>query len=160
MPSIIQPWVQELGLRHQGVLVSAVRGCDGQFRESPEKYLVRFYRGCILVPHVGDITKAVSYMLWPKSLAELEDGRKRFFDASFDHYPMHWLTHFTFAAEILGYYYDGRYYDPRIDVREFWLGVYLKIVRKLHMYPETKEQLDARLNADEETFGKNQKDQS
>lgn len=28
MPSIIQPWVENIGLRHQGVLVSAMRGCD------------------------------------------------------------------------------------------------------------------------------------
>ncbi len=31
--SIVQPWAAKLGLRHQGVLVSAVRGCDSISRE-------------------------------------------------------------------------------------------------------------------------------
>jgi len=154
-PCILQSWVSGLGLRHQGVLVSAIRGCDGQLRESPEKYLVRFYRGCILLPHCGDIRKAVSYMLWPEDPDELFEGTEDFFAGGLDHYPMHWLTHFLFAAEILGYYYPP---NDTSWVRGFWNGVYNRLVKKLHLYPETKEQLDRRLNADEETFRKQQQE--
>lgn len=164
--SIIQPWVQALGLRHQGVIVSAVRGCDGAEREDASKYPVRFYRACVLNAHCRDPRRAVSYMLWPKDQLELERNTK-LFTKSIDHYPMHWLTHFMFAAEVTGYYFDPRrswvgeeYHGDAVRsapdlswVRGYWLELYCRLVSKLHLVPETKEQLDARLNPDEEAFG-------
>jgi hypothetical protein len=49
MKSILQAWVTELGLRHQGVLLTAVRGCDTWSKYSAEKPLIREMRGLILV---------------------------------------------------------------------------------------------------------------
>lgn len=38
MPSIWQEWAQNLGLRHQGVLIAGVgRGCDTAVRHDPSK---------------------------------------------------------------------------------------------------------------------------
>lgn len=73
---------------------------------------------------------------------------------SHDHYPHHFLMHFTHAAEILGYKMP---YKPQ---REWWGGFYHKLVHKLHLNPETEAQLDARLNADEETFADQQNTQT
>lgn len=149
--SIIQDWAAGLGLRHQGVLVSAVRGCDGLPREDPSKWLVRFYRSCLLHAHVGDPAKAASYMVWPDSVDEACKRRGLFLAHGFDHYPMHWLTHFMFAAEITGYYYQ----EPDW-IRLFWYDTYHQIVRRLHLNPESKDELDCRLNRDEKAFRKAQ----
>ena len=62
MPSILQSWITDLGLRHQGVLLTAVRGCDTVPKEHVSKKLTRAYRGEILMPYCGDIRKSLSFM--------------------------------------------------------------------------------------------------
>lgn len=148
MKSIIQDWAAELGLRHQGVLVSAVRGCDSAQREDPSKYLVRVFRGIVLNAHVGDVRKAASFMVpfdddqWDHSEAD--------FLRSIDHYPNHWLLHWMHACEIVGYNH------PEGVIAMAFLGLYRKLVKKFHLISESKEELDRRLGVDEETFKRNQ----
>ena len=157
MNSIIQDWAAELGLRHQGVLVSAIRGCDGLPRETTGKEVVRFYRSCVLKAHCGHPRDAVSYMIWPKSSGEMLGYGSAFFDGGMDHYPMHWLTHFMFAAEILGFYYPHPSpHSLDYEIRDFWSVFYHTLVHKLHLNPETKDQLDKRLGLAEKEFGKRQ----
>jgi hypothetical protein len=67
---------------------------------------------------------------------------------SWDHYPNHYVMHFIHATEIIGYL--GPKDDPVYNYR--WHEFYLKACRALHMTPETKEELNNRLNADEEAF--------
>src|SRR6266702_3232000 len=110
MPSIIQDWAADLGLRHQGVLVAAVRGCDSIEREDASKPIVRTYRGVLLHPHCKDLTKAASFMI-PYDGRHWEAYVRDFF-ASIDHYPNHWILHFTHAAEIVGY----KHTDPTVRV--------------------------------------------
>lgn len=153
--SIIQDWAAELGLRHQGVLVSAIRGCDGMLREDSSKHLVRFYRACLLKSHCEHPRDASSYMIWPKDCQNLRQWDYEFKKGGFDHYPMHWLTHFIFAAEIVGYHYPETCpLDSTVPVKHFWGLFYKRMVRRLHLNPETKEELDARLGANEQTFAK------
>lgn len=144
--TIIQPWAATLGLRHQGVLVSAIRGCDTEMKEGPGKWLTRFYRASVLRAHVGDPAKAASFMSWTESRAEFEAKAKRVLD-SFDQMPNHWVMHMLQAAQVCGYYYP----DP--EKRSWWLWFYLKWVRKMHLYPESEEQMNERLNATEDEFG-------
>jgi hypothetical protein len=148
MESIIQDWAACLGLRHQGVLVSAVRGCDSVDREDASKILVRTYRGVLLKSHCGDISKAASFMIPfdPK----MWDAYKMDFLVSIDHYPNHWLLHFMHACEIVGYKHsDG-------PIRVAFIQLYYKLVKKFHLQSETESVLDQRLNADEKTFAQNQ----
>ena len=49
MPSVLQPWVKTLGLRHQGVLMSCVRGCDNVPKEDATKLLARCLRAVLFV---------------------------------------------------------------------------------------------------------------
>jgi hypothetical protein len=148
MKSIIQDWAAELGLRHQGVLVSAIRGCDSAEREDHSKYLVRVFRGVLLNPHCKDIKKAASFMVpfdeedWPHAMAD--------FLRSIDHYPNHWLLHFMHACEIVGYKH------PNLDVQQAFSTLYVKLVHKFHLRIETEAELDVRLNADEDSFKKAQ----
>lgn len=149
MNSIMQEWAANLGLRHQGVLVAAVRGCDGALREDTCKWISRFYRGCLLRAHCSDVRKASSFMIWCDSEKEFWEHANEVLK-SYDHYPNHFLMHLLHAVEITGYYHSN------LEVRKWWHEFYLRLVKKLHLYPESKEQLDARLGADEETFKRQQ----
>lgn len=150
--NIIQNWVSDLGLRHQGVIVSAVRGCDTLPKEAAAKTLSRFFRGSVLNAHCGSVKGAKTYMAEPEDEIEFQRVAARFFQ-EWDSLPFHYVMHFVHAAEIVGYY------------REDWLGVlwkdfYLRACRKMHITPETKDELDARLNKDEASFFAEQKDQA
>lgn len=148
MKSVLQDWVMNLGLRHQGVLVSAVRGCDTTRRDDKSKLIVRMYRDAVLNPHVGDSTKSKSYI----TKTDFVLLQQWFFELSrdHDHIPHHYLMHLMHAAEVIGYHH------PLDQYRDNWLTFYLRMCNKLHVNPETKEQLDARLDASEDDFGKAQ----
>lgn len=147
MTSILQPWVENLGLRHQGVLMSAMRGCDVAPRHDPSKLIQRLLRAAVLVPHTGKYGN-------PKTYITIEPDGDKWWDIAspflknWDHYPNHYVMHFTHATEIIGYH--GPEDLPVFSHR--WLMVYHAVVRALHIQPETKEELDLRLNADEDTF--------
>lgn len=49
MPSVLQDWVQELPMMQQSVLLTAVRGPDSLPKYHPSKFLLRWYRRCILL---------------------------------------------------------------------------------------------------------------
>jgi hypothetical protein len=146
--SILQDWVSELGLRQQGVLLTAVRGCDTAAKEGISKKLVRAFRAEILNAHVGDPKKSSTF-IEPFEEEEIEEMAVEFC-RDLDPYPLHYVLHLAHAAEVLGYYH------PQMDTAAAWRTLYLTVCRKFHMNPETKEQLDARLNADEATFKRSQ----
>lgn len=146
--SIVQEWAANLGLRHQGVLVSAVRGCDSVAREDRSKYLVRVFRGVLLKSHCGDAAKAGSFIA-PFDYDQWLDASHDFM-RSIDHYPNHWLLHWMHACQIVGFYH------PDMEVRHCFYMVYEKLCRKFHVNSESFNQLEARLNADEDTFVKAQ----
>jgi hypothetical protein len=147
--SILQDWVQELGLRHQGVLLAIVRGCDVVQKENITKSLSRAIRGFILNPHCEDLTKAKSFMEFVNNI-ELQHRIDNFFDAGFDHYPAHFVLHLFHAVEILGYKH------PNNEVCEVFNKFYIKACKKMHVNYESEEQLDFRLNLDEISFAKTQ----
>lgn len=144
--SILQDWVQRLGLRHQGVLVSAVRGCDDEPRNSCTKILIRCLRETMLVCHCGDSAKAATFIekVDPVELLRRMDEVRK----NLDHLPHHFVMHLIHAAEIIGY----KHPDDRVS--QPWMAYYAKLVHCLHLNPETEEQLDRRLNADEESFAR------
>lgn len=144
MKLILKDWVTVIGLRHQGVLLSAIRGCDSVLREDSSKYLVRVYRGILLNAHCGDAAKASSFIT-PYDSADWSDYVDEFF-RSIDHYPNHWLLHWMHACEIVGYKH------PDDNIRMEFNSLYIRLVKKFHLNPETESQLDCRLNADEDKF--------
>lgn len=75
--------------------------------------------------------------------------RANLFLKSIDHYPNHWLFHFMHAVHVMGLYLPG-------DKGDWWLALYQRLVSKLHLWPESKDDLDRRLNADEDSFRKQQ----
>jgi hypothetical protein len=146
--SILQDWVEGLGLRHQGVLLASIRGCDSAPKEDPSKRFVRCYRSVVLNAHCGDASKAKSFI---EAVTD-DELRERFdtFRKNLDHYPHHYVLHLVHAIEIIGYKH------PVDRVRVLWNSMYLRLCRGLHVNPETEEQLDARLNANEDSFAAQQ----
>ena len=132
--------------------MAAVRGCDNVPREDSTKWIMRYYRACILKAHCGDARKASSFMVWPTFGTEFEMRTKEMF-SSIDHYPVHFLMHLMLAAEIVGYK------CPDSIIRDQWSWFYLQLVHKLHLRTESESMLDLRLNADEQTFREQQQDQ-
>ncbi len=145
--SILQPWVTQTGLRHQGVLMSAMRGCDTAPRHDPSKLVQRLLRGAVLESHCGRAAKSVSYIVVEPDVTVWWKAVNAFV-RSWDHYPNHYVIHFIHAVEIIGFY--GPKESPVFCNR--WRILYCKAVYLLHFNPETKEQLDNRLNADEAEF--------
>lgn len=147
MPSILQPWVEELGLRHQGVLVSAMRGCDIAPRHDPSKIAQRLLRGAVLEPHCGRTGKPMTYIMVEEDYGKWEDLMSPFLH-SWDHYPNHYVMHFIHAVEIIGYL--GLITIPVFSHR--WLEFYKRACNLLHLNPETAEELNNRLNKEEAEF--------
>jgi hypothetical protein len=144
MASVLQDWVQNLGLRFQGVLVSGVRGCDVSPRHDLSKIVARIYRAEILRTHAGDPKQSKSFILHMEVPAARE--RMQTFLEDCDHYPLHYIMHFVHAAEILGYYHP----DP--ERRDLWNSFYREACKKFHLRPESKTDLDKRLEAPEDVF--------
>ncbi len=146
--SILQEWVMELGLRFQGVLLTVIRGCDTAPKQDASKDLTRVLRSDILIPHCGDPFKAKTFIEAVQDSVLVD--RFTALVKNLDHYPHHYVMHLVHAIEILGYHH------PNSDRRSWYGNFYQRLCRGLHVNPETKEQLEARLGADEETFAKEQ----
>ena len=146
--SVFQDWVMTLGLRLQGVLVSAIRGCDTVQRHDHSKVLARIYRSEILRSHAGDAKKSKSFIL-AATVPETVDYMQKFLNDC-DHLPAHYVMHLLHASEILGYFL------PDHERRDMWNSFYLVACRKYHLRPEPAAELIDRLEKDEDEFHKNQ----
>ncbi len=146
MTGIMKEWTQKLGLRHQGVLVSAVRGVDNEGKNDPSKALLRSYRNVILNSFNDHPSSFIDKVGFDEVKIRMENVLK-----DFDGYPIHFIFHLIFAAEIIGYKH------PDELTRSLWNWFYRTFIHKLHLNPETEEQLDARLTCDEEEFSKRDK---
>ena len=141
MTGIMKEWTKEIGLRHQGILVSAIRGGDANAKDDPTKDLIKAYRDVILV----SFDEKPSRFIEKVSLDELKLRMKKVLD-SFDHYPMHFLLHIIFASEVIGYKH------PDEEIRNIWKWFYETFVYKIHLNPETEEQMDSRLTCNAKEF--------
>lgn len=144
MRSIVQDWACKLGLRHQGVLMTAIRGCDIVPKHDVSKSIARAFRADVLNAHCGDPNKSKSFIeVFDHGVfIDLMDK----FTSHLDHYPLHYVMHLTHAAEIIGYKH------PDQNTSDRWRILYFTVCKRLHMTPETEAELDKRLNADEATF--------
>lgn len=143
MTSILQTWVQELGLRHQGCLISATRGCDNLPKDDPAKALVRCLRAEILVPFSAKPSSFIEKVTNDELV-----GRMNIVVGNFDHYPVHFIMHLMHAAHVIGVYH------PVIVVSDPWRVFYHKMCNKMHVMPEPEAAMEKRMSADEETFRK------
>lgn len=137
--------MEELGLRHQGVLMACVCGCDSVPKEDATKALARCLRGTFLqsfdpkpssfIEHVND------NVLRDRMVAILKN---------LDHYPIHYIMHLMHGSEIVGYKWPN-------PAAVFWRWFYERLCHCFHVNPETEAALDKRLGAAEDRFAKNAK---
>lgn len=152
--SVLQPWVEELSMMQQSVLLSSVRGPDNNSKYGPVKMILRWYRRCILFSALdGEILTdplenrggsftgpsaqdcGVSRKPWEVVMESVVDEYMRVQDSL----PFHYQSHMMHAIEIVGY----KHPDKRI--RDWWCSLYLRLVNALHLHPETAEEMDSRL---------------
>lgn len=148
--SVLQDWVMQLPLREQGALLVATRGCDlapkspgsvqerwgcSTGEESNERKLVAFMRFCFMNPadpREVDIPGAFFR-------SEPPDNWK---PSEFGHYPEHWYSHLMHGFEVVGFRH------PNELIQSWARNVYTRMVRNLHLNPETFEQYEARTSED------------
>lgn len=153
MSNVVQSWVSRLPMMQQTVLLTAVRGPDGLPKYHPAKYVLRWYRRCILLSALdgkvltdpvdqngGSFTgPSTGGSSDPSEWAPLMDDRVTDYLRSLDEVPHHFQMHLMHAVEILGYKH------PVPQIRAWWHAVYVRLVHDMHLWPETEDQLDARL---------------
>lgn len=138
--SILQPWVTELGLRHQGVLLTAVRGCDGVAKHDVSKPVMRAIRATVLVPFDDrELTEPKGFIYFEHQA--FKEGVE-VLAKNLDEYPVHFVFHVIHALEVIGYKH------PLSSIGYPFLYAYRRMVEKFHLNTETREQLDTRLCED------------
>ena len=141
--SVLQEWVMTLPLREQGTLLTAVRGCDDEPKrwtargvaDSPGRRLTAFIRWCFMNPadpREVDIPGAFFQSTPPVPFKPSEFG----------HLPQHWYSHVMHALEVVAYRHDAA------PVREVAYGLYVAMVRNLHLNAESRGEFEARLSED------------
>lgn len=137
--SVLRSWVMQLGRREQGVLLTAIRGCDLAPKyplDSPERRLTAAIRYAVLVPFdEREVDRVAGSFMSRKIPVDIRLNQ-------IEHYPMHWVTHVIHATEVLSHRF------PDTSLRELWQQIYERFVQSLHMNPEEKLQMVVRLSED------------
>lgn len=133
MKSVVQDWLSgdNISWKQQTVVLSSLRGCDGQSKYDLSKKLTRQLRSTIL--HNAGAADT-SFM---RNTMTLEEVRELAEDS--DKYPIHYYMHALHACEVIGFKH------PDKEIREWFNGAYLIMVDALHLKPETEEECDYRL---------------
>lgn len=155
---VTQEWTHGLKLMQQTVLLTAIRGPDGVAKYHPSKYMLRWYRRCVLLgaldqnvftnpydPRDGSFT-GPSYgegTSLPHDWHVPMQGVFNRYLQSLDELPHHFQLHFMHAAEIVGYKH------PDALIRSWWNYVYRELANDMHLEPESEEAMDFRLGDSE-----------
>ncbi|MGE0366914.1 MAG: hypothetical protein AB7Q00_14400 [Phycisphaerales bacterium] len=151
-----QPWLDNLSVMQQSVLLTAIRGPDGIRKDHVAKLLLRWYRRSILVlafeqtvvtnpcslgggSFTGPSVSLDHALYWKPAMDEVVTEYLR----HVDELPHHFQLHLMHAAEIVGY----KHPDP--NIRAWWHHTYLRLVNDMHLYPELEEHMDLRLGDNE-----------
>jgi hypothetical protein len=146
MGSVLQDWVMELPLREQGVMISAVRGCDISPKPiepgtgGVERHLAAYLRYLILNaadPREIDVPGAFMRSDPPIDFRASELG----------HLPVHYYSHLMHAFQVV----SDRH--PEFPVRLRCLDIYATMVNGLHLEPEGSATMRNRLSEDRFTAG-------
>lgn len=152
--SVLQGWVMELPLREQGVLLTAVRGCDLSPKNdnnlgSVERRLQAFLRYCFLNPADPREVDAAPGCWFLSDFPCEADGSEqpKFRPSGLMHYPLHWYSHVMHAFEVVA----NRHPDKSLAWRA--ANIYLRMCSALHLNPEHTEDYKARLSEDRMVVG-------
>lgn len=151
--SLFPEWLETLTLQQQAVLMASVRGQDGDRKHTGFKVIASACRASFMrAAHTGHMPRMGEHLASFMTLSLFKDKDawaahvKQTLDDEGDGAILHYYTHLMHAAQILAY----KHPDPEFRLR--WKLCYDLMVDKLHLNPETEEQMDARLN----DFGRKQ----
>lgn len=144
MGSVLQKWAEELPLRFQGTLLTAVRGCDLEPKlwtrngvaYSPGRRLTAYIRYCFMNPadvREVDAEEGAFFMSRPPD---------PFKPSEFGHLPQHWYSHAMHSLEIVAYHH------PDAHHRNIAYSMYARMVHNMHLNVETREEQHTRLCED------------
>lgn len=140
---VLQDWVCELPLRHQGVLCAAVRGCDDSVKprysgdSGVERHLATYLRYTFMVPaDEREVVVAGAFM------REDPPHRESWKPSELGHFPLHYVVHLMHGFQVVAYHH------PNVTVRGWCYEIYYRMVESLHLVVESKEQMDERLTID------------
>jgi len=137
MKSVLQDWVMELPLREQGTLLTGVRGCDDAPKrpfDNSARQLTAFLRYSFMNPaDPREVGLAGAFF---------QSATPEYKASDLGNYPQHWYAHIMHAYEVVAYR------CPHNDVADVAHGVYMDLVRNMHLNPETKSQMASRLSED------------
>lgn len=139
--SILQEWVTQLGLRHQGVLLTIIRGYDSWPKHCPEKPMIREMRGLILVPFDPRELEYPNGFMSAFPHPQAHEAFKAFCD-NIDGLALHYVMHVVHATEIFAYCHGSA------QVRGCYMNRYRRLAHKFHLNIETPDEMEARLTDD------------
>ncbi len=125
---VLQDWMAELPWKQQSVVLSSLRGPDTS-RPVGVKVITRWLRG-ITQNNADPSTDYMKDLPFP-SLEE--------FQRDLEYCTMHYYCHLMHAMGIIGYNH------PEEKTKDIAIRYYAAMVDFLHLNPETKEQLNKRL---------------
>lgn len=154
---VLQPWVRELSMMQQTVLLAAIRGPDGIYKDHMVKVLLRWFRRCVLYSAMDHRILSDPFMLGGGSFTgpfrptfKKKTGTMETFDQQREEYlrhvdelPHHFQLHLMHAAQIVGYKHPDR------KIAKWWLDFYHMIVNDAHLFPEHEAAMDKRLGDNE-----------
>ena len=125
---VLQDWMGELTWKQQSVVLSSLRGPDN-FRFPGIKIVNRWLRG-VTQNNADSSTEYMRKLELPPIEQLCEEA---------EYTSVHYFCHLMHALEIIGYN------CPEREIAGIAEDYYLGLVNALHLNPETKEQLDKRL---------------
>lgn len=125
---VLQDWMGELPWKQQSVILSSLRGPDTS-RPGNVKIINRWLRG--ITQHNADST--TDYM------KKIDFPSLESFQRDLEYCTMHYYCHLMHTLEIIGYNH------PEENIKDIALRYYAAMVEFQHLNPETKEELNKRL---------------
>lgn len=138
--SVIHDWVTELSFQQQALLMTGMRGPDGSPKQCYAKAIVRYLRGVVLKPAGKWSGENNNDFMWGKYADKEFSSYVSFFWNNHDEYPHHFIMHLLHCIEVVGY----KHPDPAI--RKHYHLAYLRGCKEFHLYSESEEEMDNRLN--------------
>lgn len=133
MASVVKDWLSNdnISFKQQTVVLSSLRGCDGQSKHDVSKRFIRKIRSIVLKNGGAEIPTFMT--------DEMSLGDVRTFAEDCDKYPIHFVLHLCHCCEIIGFKH------PDAGIARWFNFAYKIIVDALHLKPETEEECDERL---------------
>ncbi len=128
--NVLQYWIEDLPWKQQSVILSSLRGPDTRYCSNLKKISKWMRR---ITQNNADIS---SPYMEDETLPSIEEIEK---EAEFC--TVHYLSHLLHGLEIIAYKHPNKTISN--IAKNYYLGFVDKI---LHLNPETKDQLEGRLN--------------